>query len=861
MDYIDRLTQIVGEDNITASQVDCLSYSRDMSVHVGAPDVIVFPETAEQVAEIVKEAAKSKIPVIPRGSGTSVTGAALSPLGGILLDLVRMNKILEIDRKNGFARVEPAVICNGLNAKLAPTHFFPPDPGSAPIASIGGMISTNASGVRAVKYGTTKDFVKGLTVVMADGSIIKTGSLAPKHSTGFDLTNLFTAAEGTLGVIVEAAVKILPVPEYWKFAKIDFPSLEDAGNAVEEMLTSGLPIATCEVLDRVSIDIVAGKLNLDVPDEVLCQILLEIDGNKSAVEADAEKIDLVCKKHKAVEINWTTDPVERGALSKVRHGLVPMMSRIKPFHRLVPLVEDFGVPTTAIPATIRGIQNIGEKHGYPIATFGHIGDGNLHATFIMDVRDPEEWAKVKEIALEFIDLTMEQKGTLSAEHGLGMAKSPYIGQELGETAKVMQKIKDALDPDGILNPGKIVFGDTITDILEKSAFDALTEDPSRIKSFGEFVDNEILACIQCGFCQGGCPTYAQTKLESLNARGRVILAYNMLTDQISPSEDLAERLYQCMGCLNCKYTCPAQVDLSSIIHSARARLVEDGYLPEIHKKLIESIAEHGNPFTEPVEKRADVFPKEFEKKDKAETLLFLGCVSSYQDLKIIPSMMKIARAAGEDYTALGESEVCCGYLSYLVGDMNAFKGISKEAAERIKDTGAKTIVATCAGCYKTFHDLYPKYGTDLGETRVLHAIEYIEEMINDGRIKLKEEGKAIKVAYHDPCDIGRHMQMYEQPRNVINALPGVELVEFPLNRNLAKCCGGGGGVKAFDNPLSGQIAFDRVLQAMGVEAEAIVSACPSCKNSLNQGAARARKEKKGKMKVMDLTELVAQRLA
>lgn len=861
MDYVEQIAQIVGPENVTASEVDCLSYSRDMSVHVGAPDVIVFPGTAEEVAEIVKLAAEKGLPVIPRGSGTSVTGAALSPLGGILLDLVRMNQILEINLKDGYARVQPAVVCNHLNAKLAPTHFFPPDPGSAPVASIGGMISTNASGIRAVKYGTTKDFVKGLRVVMPDGTLIKTGSITPKHSTGFDLTHLFIGAEGTMGIIVEAAVKILPVPEYSIFARIDFPSLEDAGAAVEEMLTSGIPICTCEVLDRVCMDIVAEKLNVVTPPEIQCQILLEIDGNKAAVEADQKRIDDVSNRHRAIAVRWTTDTQERLAMSRVRHGLVPAMSRIKPFYRLVPLVEDFGVPMTAIPATIRGIQEIGEKHGFPVATFGHIGDGNLHATFIMDVRNPEEWVKVKKIAMEFIDLTLKFDGTLSAEHGLGMAKSPYIAQELGGSVEVMKKIKQAVDPQGILNPGKSVFEGAIGDILEKSAFDALLKDPAALKSFGDDVDKEILACIQCGFCRAGCPTFGQTKLESLNARGRVILAYNMLTDQIQPSEDLAKRLYQCMLCLNCKYTCPAGVNLSDIIHAARTRIVEEGYLPEIHKMLIDSIAEHGNPFSEPAEKRIDVFPAEFQKKARADTLLFLGCVSSYQDLKIIPGMMKIAQAANDDFTALGEDEVCCGYLAYLVGHEEAFKASMDNVMGRITQSGAKQVVASCAGCYKTLHDLYPKYGADWGEIKILHAIEYMEQLIQDGRLAFKPDDGHMKVAYHDPCDIGRHMQMFEPPRRVLQSIPGVDLVEFPLNRNLAKCCGGGGGVKAFDNPMSGDIAFERVLQAVGVDAGAIVSACPSCKNSLNQGAARARKEKKGKVKVMDLTELVASKLA
>ena len=229
LEYLDRLKGIVGPENVTANDVDCLSYSRDMSIHVGAPDAVVFPETPEQVAQIVRVAAETKTPLIARGSGTSVTGAALSPLGGILLDLVKMNRVLEINLQDGYARVQPGVVCAALNSQLGPTHFFPPDPGSAPVATIGGMISTNASGIRAVKYGTTKDFVRGLTVVTADGSMIHTGSIAPKYSTGFDLTHMFIGAEGTLGVIVEAVVKILPLPEYSIFARIDFSSLDEAG--------------------------------------------------------------------------------------------------------------------------------------------------------------------------------------------------------------------------------------------------------------------------------------------------------------------------------------------------------------------------------------------------------------------------------------------------------------------------------------------------------------------------------------------------------------------------------------------------------------------------------------------------------
>ena len=257
MGFFENLSAIVGADNITVSPVDCLAYSRDMSIHTGVPQAVVFANETEQVSRILALANSEGIPVVARGTGSSVTGAVLAVKGGVVLDLTRMNSVKEINKPDGYVIVEPGVICNALNAKLAPTHFFPPDPGSAPVATIGGMISTNASGVRAAKDGTTKDYVKGLTVVLADGKVIQTGDIAPKSSAGYDLTHLFASSEGTLGIITQAVLKILPVPEYEAFAKASFPDVDTAGRAVEKIFTSGLELATCEVLDNICLDVAA----------------------------------------------------------------------------------------------------------------------------------------------------------------------------------------------------------------------------------------------------------------------------------------------------------------------------------------------------------------------------------------------------------------------------------------------------------------------------------------------------------------------------------------------------------------------------------------------------------------------------
>ena len=862
MDFIERLKEVVGSENITVSPIDCLAYSRDMSIHSGTPQAVIFVSSTEEVSGIVKLANEHKVPVTARGTGSSVTGAVLPIKGGLILDFTRMNSVLEINKDDSYAVVEPGVICNALNAKLAPSHFFPPDPGSAAIATIGGMIATNASGVRAAKYGTTKNYVKGLTIVLADGRIIKTGVIAPKSTAGYDLTQLFASSEGTLGIITEAIVRILPVPEYEAFAKASFPDVATAGKAVEKMFTSGLELATCEILDNACIQVAREALKMDIPPEVNCQLFMGIDGPKAAVQEQIEKINEICSSVGGLENVWSDNPVEKAQLFAARGGLVPAMSRLQPHHRLVPLVEDFGVPISRIPETISEIQAIGNKYGFPVATFGHIGDGNLHATFIMNPTLPEHWEKVKNIALEFIDMTLRFGGTVSAEHGVGMAKAPYIGKQLGESLEVMKQIKNALDPNNIMNPGKMGFNDSITDILDENSFVNYLKAPDRIRHFSEEVDGEILSCIQCGFCRAGCPTFGETSLESLNAKGRVTLAFNMMSGNLDPSQDLAKRLYQCMLCLNCKFVCPAKVNVSDIIRSARQRLVTEGFLPDAFKLALTSMLEAANPLLAAPEKRADSFPKSFKKAVAGETeaLLHVGCVTGFQDVKIIPSVIEILEKTGINYGALAENETCCGYLAYLVGDMDTFKKTMNIYEEKISSYKPKRLITTCAGCLKTFRDLYPHYGASNGYV-VSHVVEMLEQLANDNKLKFKDGLPPVKVIYHDPCDMGRHMGVYEPPRNVLKAIPGVDLIEFPMNRNLAKCCGGGGGMKGFDNEMASDIGYKRLLSAIDLGAEILVSACPSCKGSFNQAAARARKEKKGKIKVMDITELIAGKLA
>ncbi len=860
--YVEEIQTVVGEENTLLDEIDRICYSRDMSVHVGVPDMVVQPATTEQVKELLRIAYENDVPVTPRGAGTSVTGAALACHGGIVLDMSKMNKVKEINTEDMYVVVEPGLICGNLNAMLAPSYFFPPDPGSSNIATLGGMVSTNASGVRAAKYGTTKDFVMGMEVVLMGGEVIRTGCRAPKNSSGYDLSRLFATSEGTLGVITELTLRILPNPPYAAFASACFDSLKDAGRSVSEIFKRGIELSACEILDDISLQVVEEVMGIDVPD-TKGMLLMEVDGHKEAVLDNIHRIVDICREYGGEHIEWSDDPEERARTWAARGGLVPSLSRFRPGERLIPIAEDFGVPMSKIPETIEEIQAIAKRHDITIATFGHVGDGNIHSTFVADVRDPAAWPKIRKVGEELLEMTIRMGGTISAEHGTGIAKSSFLRSEIGCGLDVMRRIKDVFDPKGLMNPGKVGL-DGEADIFEYFAYTNLLEHPEAVRTLGEAADNEVLVCVEWGFCRAACPIFAQKGVESSNARGYVTLAYNVLSGDVELSEEVAGKFYACADCMRCTIMCPAQIKVYQIVEAARRLIAEAGYLPDSYQQVLANIRSEGNPFGDPKGKRTELYPPEtrgLRKVDgdgKAEALLFAGCVNSYQDVGLLPSLMGILDDAHTTYTTMGEDEGCCGYIAYLSGSPD-WREIAEATAERIRSTGAEVVVTPCAGCYKAFNQLYEQHGIDLG-AKVLHAVEYIDLLIDEGRVSFDDPFEH-KVAYHDPCDLGRHLGMYEPPREVLGRIPGIELVEFPTNRALAKCCGGGGGLKIVDHDLSRDIAYERVLEAISVGADIVVSACPSCKDNLKLAAGRARKEKKGRVRVMDLTEVVRKSMA
>ncbi len=859
MDIFSEIRKIVGEENVFDDRVECISYSRDLSVHEGIPEAVVFAHTTEQISAIMRLANQEKVPVTVQGSGTATTGASLPVEGGILLDVHKMDKILEIDKENFYATVEPGVICNNLNIALKKHNLmFPPNPGSELIATIGGMMSTNSSGHRAVKYGTARDYVKALKVVLADGTLIETGFKTPKASFGYDLNHVFASAEGTLGVITEITVKIQPVPEYSALALAIFHDLFAAGKAVTEIIGSGIQLTACEILDNYSLKVVEDAIGKDVS-KIEAMLIIESDGVEETVTRDMERIGEICKKYDVQEFTWSGDPEKAGEIMEARGKLVPTLSRIKPGNRLVAISEDLGIPPTRIPEVIKRAQEISDKYNLLITTFGHIGDGNVHTTFVTDMRSREEWERLRPAADELAELAIEMGGTITAEHGTGLARNPYIEKQLGPALDVMRSIKKALDPNGILNPGKMGLEKKKYDIYDHFAFKSFLEHPEGVNSFGEEVDNELLACIYCGFCRLGCPTFSVTHRESRNARGRNALAFNLLNGTIEPSKELAEAFYSCTTCQACTYFCPARVKVDEIVEGTRKKLFKAGFTPEPVLGVRDNIMKTGNVYASAKADRIDIYPSELKEKiregtlkEKADTLLFMGCVPSYLDMKMVPSLIKPLDAAGVDYTTLGAEEGCCGFPMFLMGT-DEFEPHAKKVIERIKATAAKELVTPCAGCYKTFKKIYPEIG-DLG-LEVYHSVHYLEKLINEGKIKFSGDlGK--KVTYHDPCDLGRAFQIFEEPRNILKAIPGLEYVDMARNRLQARCCGAGGGVVANNPEMAVEMGAERVRDALAVGAEIIVSGCAACKDNLRKGVKAIPKNERGKIKIMDITEIV-----
>ncbi|QNK48302.1 glycolate oxidase subunit GlcD [Brevibacterium sp. PAMC23299] len=453
------LLAIVGQENYDDSKVECLVYSYDATPGFQAlPDAVIKPGSTAEVAAIVKVCNEYNVPIVPRGSGTNLSGGTCPTEGGLVLLFNRMNSLLEIDEENLTATVQPGLITLDLISAVEEKGlFYPPDPSSMKISTIGGNINENSGGLRGLKYGVTRDYVIGLEVVLPNGDIIRTGGKLAKDVAGYDLTKLFVGSEGTLGIVTEATLKLIPMPETTKTMLALYQDLDAAAQSVAKIISNKIIPVTLEFLDQPTLLVVEDFAKIGLPTNVEAVLLIEQDGPPEVVERDMKRMADICLEEKAVSVEIAETESDAVALKTARRTALSALARLKP----TTILEDATVPRSEIAKMVRAINEIADKHNVDICTFGHAGDGNLHPTCITDARNHEEMERVELAFADIFAAAIDLGGTITGEHGVGAMKAPYLEWKLKkEGIDAMRAIKLAFDPNNIMNPGKVFAKET-----------------------------------------------------------------------------------------------------------------------------------------------------------------------------------------------------------------------------------------------------------------------------------------------------------------------------------------------------------------------------------------------------------------
>ncbi len=461
------LTDRLGTHNVLTGIEDILPYGFDGTAALKRrPLAVVFPRDAEEVSFVLKLARAHRVPVVTRGSGTGLSGGSVPVENSLVMCLVKMERIIEVDTANLAMLVEAGAITQKIYDEAdAAGLFYPPDPGSMKISTIGGNVAENSGGLRGLKYGVTRDYVMGLEVVLADGSICWLGSKCVKDVAGYNLRDLFVGSEGTLGVVTRVLLKLLPKPAARQTLLATFTAMDAAAGTVSAIIAAKIIPCTLEFLDRKTIQCVEDFAKVGLPRDAEAILLIETDGHPAAVADEAAKIEELCKIHGASSVRRAATPAEAAQLATARRSAFSALARLRP----TTILEDVTVPRSELAGMIRAVESIAVKHRLNIATFGHFGDGNLHPTILTDERDTEEMHRVEAAFADIVEETLKRGGTITGEHGVGLAKKPFLKRQLGDASfELLRLVKHALDPEGLLNPGKI-FDGNVSDAVAEGA--------------------------------------------------------------------------------------------------------------------------------------------------------------------------------------------------------------------------------------------------------------------------------------------------------------------------------------------------------------------------------------------------------
>ncbi|MGY8822468.1 MAG: FAD-binding oxidoreductase [Candidatus Latescibacterota bacterium] len=449
-----KLAAFLAADQLLTSEEDLSVYAFDGTAMLHQrPGCIVLPMSTEQISRVLALANEYGVPVVTRGSGTGLAGGSVPSAGCIVLCLVRLNRIVELDARNLVMVVEPGVLTQKIADEAAAAGlFYPPDPGSIKISTIGGNVANNSGGLRGLKYGVTRDYVMALQIVLADGQILETGTKCVKDVAGFSLRDLFIGSEGCLGVITQITLKLIPQPAAKKTMLALFDSMTQAADTVSAIIENKIIPCTLEFLDKVTIECVEDYAKIGLPTDCEAVLLMEVDGHAAQVDEQAEQVMALAKEGGAREVRLAQSAEEALKLASARRTAFSALARLAP----TVVLEDVTVPRSELARMVAFINEVGQRHRVKVGTFGHMGDGNLHPTFLCDEREKEEMERVEKAMQEVFDFAIELGGTITGEHGVGLAKKPFLPAQLGAVGMdILRRVKDSFDPKSILNPGKV----------------------------------------------------------------------------------------------------------------------------------------------------------------------------------------------------------------------------------------------------------------------------------------------------------------------------------------------------------------------------------------------------------------------
>ncbi len=452
--FVERLRAIVGNGNVLTAQEDLICYSFDGTAAIQQmPGCVAFVGTAQEVVRLLQLANETKVAVVTRGSGTGLSGGSVPSRDCVVLCTVKMDKILEVDRANLTMLVEPgATTVTIADAANAVGLFYPPDPGSMKISTIGGNVAENSGGLRGLKYGVTRNYIMGLEVVLPTGEVMWLGNKCVKDVAGYSMKDLFIGSEGTLGVITKVLLRLIPKPVAKKTMVATFAQMDHAAEAVSAIIAAHIIPCTLEFLDRITIHCVEDYAKIGLPLDCEALLLMETDGHPAVVAEEAAQMETICRECGCLEVRVAKDEAEGVKLASARRSAFSALARVSP----TTILEDATVPRSELAKMIRFVEAIARKYRLKIGTFGHMGDGNLHPTFLTDERNKDEMHRVEEAFKEIFDEAIRLGGTITGEHGVGLAKKTFLPKFLGDVQmRVMRELRRALDPNGILNPGKM----------------------------------------------------------------------------------------------------------------------------------------------------------------------------------------------------------------------------------------------------------------------------------------------------------------------------------------------------------------------------------------------------------------------